>query len=329
MATSPSDRISSPKRLRHCVRNLRFSKHKSGLILDSRGDHLLLMRDCHRTPLFRLGAGDTHVRLGLVHLQAGAYVSTNSDVRNVNGHQLECRLGIESGFQDLTRDDQRICQCVCVSVAGPDRRNNPLPNTCDDCSFCSSTNELSQVCAHSHKNADFELNAVSGNGIQCRTTGVQVGTRDDYGIHAHTNGFEDVTTGKVNCSGRVPRQVDARPLSDDQRLGESQDIPASEKMRFEFAARCAIQPRLCSENLRVHDDRRLHAAKRHEDERRQTNTGPCDPASKPQPEVPDHDNGEPGEQGRRDDQADVVEHAGVLMSLLRTLRTAFGFNRLL
>ena len=109
------------------MRHLRLGLDDLGPALFDRGDHLLFLGDRHGSPTFGIRPGHACVCLGLIRLKAGTDVVAHVDIGNIDRHDFERRLRIESPGEHGLGDAIGIFQHVAVTSDEPMALTIPSP----------------------------------------------------------------------------------------------------------------------------------------------------------------------------------------------------------
>ena len=107
-------------------------------------------------------------------------------------------------LQHRLRNQVGVGQYVGVMLGAANRLDDALAHTGNDRFFRGAADEAIQLGAHCHAGTGFELDAVLAHPVQRGPALGRIGTVNDFGVHAGSNGVEDVAAGQVNRRGDPP-----------------------------------------------------------------------------------------------------------------------------
>ena len=130
--------------------------------------------------------------------------------------------------------------------------------------FSGTTDELTDVGTNGHTGFGNQLDTVFGYSRNRRCI-------NDFGVHTHLHGFEDVTSGEINRRSHLEGQIDTCFARRNEGVYDALDMSAGEVMRLQTIALDIRQTGLVRLNHTVHNLRRRHLTDTHQEELYETN----------------------------------------------------------
>ena len=103
-----------------------------------------------------------------------------------------------------------------------------MADACDDSFLGGTANQLVDVGSHGHASAGFQQNSVACHRIKRHLTFASIRAIDHFRIDAGSDGFENITTGEVNCLSGLPVEIDVRAIRRDESPDHIGDVTTSE-----------------------------------------------------------------------------------------------------
>ena len=220
---------------------------------------------------------DILIRFGLVHLELRTDILSDIDIGYINREDFECRAVIQSFGEHQFADGIRVLEHQFVALSATDRANDSFAYTGQDRIFSCTTDELAYIRAHGDTGFGDKLDTVFSHcGYRRRV--------NHSWVNGHLDGFEHVTSGKVNRRSHLEGEVYSGFVGRYECMHHSLDMSTGKIVRLQSVALHLCQTRLMRLNHTIDDFCGRHFTDAHEEELDQTDMHAADDGIDPQHE---------------------------------------------